>query len=107
MTTNIRDLPPNPRRDDVRDNVAEVVAASRREPPYVPHNTVCKNPDCPNGNVITIPAFQGEDYCCIDCKKAIGQDVPSVGTFMFVTLEEKRAIDAARRAGKTLVVRRG
>lgn len=83
------------------DNVGEVVAASRREPPYEISSKVCEN--C--GGYIYVTAFKGEPFCSIDCKKALGLDVSSVGTFMFVTHEEKRSIESGRREGKPLVVR--
>lgn len=41
-------------------------------------------------------AFRGTDFCCVDCKKQADMDVSSVGTIMFVTSEEKEAIDKVR-----------
>jgi hypothetical protein len=57
----------------------------------------CQNPDCPRfGDEILVMAHRGLGYCSIDCRKALGWDMPSLGTMMFVTRTERSALLEAR-----------
>ena len=56
---------------------------------------ICKN--CNKNIEVTI--FRGSGVCSVDCRKALGLDVSSVGTMMFVTTEEKHTVEEARRGG--------
>jgi hypothetical protein len=49
-----------------------------------------------DGEPIEVMAFKGTGFCSVNCRKEAGDDVPSVGTHMFVTTAEKRMIDGAR-----------
>lgn len=60
-----------------------------KQPNAIEH---CKN--C-TGEIKTM-TFKGTGYCGIDCKKAAGLDVPSVGQMMFVSNDEKEKIMEAR-----------
>lgn len=48
------------------------------------------------GAEIQIAIFRGTEYCSVLCKKAGGQDVSSVGEYMFVTAEEASSIRRLR-----------
>lgn len=63
----------------------------------------CKNCD----KKIQVAIFKGSGYCSIDCKKALGDDVSSVGTHMFVTRDEKKMIDQARNNPTSMLVVNG
>lgn len=56
------------------------------------------NEVCFCGKPITVMAFKGTKVCSVVCKKKYIGDVSSVGTFMFVTTEERNAIVDARGA---------
>ena len=61
----------------------------------------CGNPNCPHeGRIITM-AFRGSGFCCDDCRKAVGADVSSVGTYMFLTTEEAELIRNRRSEAAT------
>lgn len=48
------------------------------------------------GTKIEMMAFRGSGFCSDQCKKDAGVDRPSVGTYMFVTTDEKRMIEEYR-----------
>jgi hypothetical protein len=52
----------------------------------------CRHCDGP----VQVMAFRGTGICSVDCRKALGLDVSSVGTMMFVTTEEKEMIGEYR-----------
>lgn len=78
-----------------KSNIEEVLEAANSIEPYVPKADICKLKTC--GVEITVAAFKGSGFCCVDHKKEYGMDVSSVGTIMFVSTEEKAEIDRARR----------
>jgi hypothetical protein len=49
-----------------------------------------------HGREIKTMTFRGTGFCSIECKKEAGADVSSVGTIMFVTLDERDKIMKAR-----------
>lgn len=57
--------------------------------------TVCKTK-------IETMAFRGTGFCSDICKKKGGKDVSSVGTYMFVSLEERDAIVKSREDDGTI-----
>jgi hypothetical protein len=46
--------------------------------------------------MIEVMAFRGTGVCSVVCKKKYKGDVSSVGTFMFVTTEERKNLIEAR-----------
>lgn len=49
-----------------------------------------------HGREIKTMAFRGSGFCSIECRKLAGDDVSSVGTIMFVTIDERKKIMKAR-----------
>lgn len=56
----------------------------------------CQNPKCPNHHAIAVSIFKGTGACSINCRKALGDDVSSVGQHMFITNDEKKIIEESR-----------
>lgn len=53
-------------------------------------DTNCKNPVC--GKQIKVAIFKSEDFCSVDCRKALGADATSNGTMVLLSPEEQKVI---------------
>jgi hypothetical protein len=53
-----------------------------------------------DGKPIQVTIFQGSGFCSDQCRKAAGNDISSVGTFMFVTTTERKKIMKGREPKK-------